>query len=417
MLRLDFDGSSRQLPRAILADGSLVKNEGEVMRITWVTRALPHYRVCVLRELDSIVGGTVTVIYNKDLVRPRDQTDLAMVLGHRAMGTSGEVFIGSEGEFANEGWMVPWRPGMFRLIRDTRPDVLIGDGFFKWTAMTLAYRALRGTPLVVCYEKTLHTERRAQWWRRVYRRACLNWIDAFCCSGSLCSEYLESLGVSASRITTGHMTVDVEALAEEAMRSRDTLRAQTRATLGVKGVVVLYVGRLVRLKNLQSLLEAWKSVDETKGTLVLIGDGAERDQLKEAALAAKLKNVIFAGHRDPEEMPRYYAAADVFAIPTLEDNWSLVVPEAMSCGLPIICSMYNGCWPELVIEGRNGWVIDPLQAGEMSRRLAWCLGNPAALPRMGAESLSIVRGYSPKQAAGGIARACAIAVERRSIHA
>src|ERR1039458_3859678 len=123
--------------------------KGDTIRITWVTRFLSHYRICVFRELDHLVNGTVTVIYTKNVVRPTDQTDLAMVLGDRAMGISGEVCIGTEGEFANEGWTVPWRPGIFRLIRDTKPDVLIGDGFFQWTAMTLAYRALRGTPLEI----------------------------------------------------------------------------------------------------------------------------------------------------------------------------------------------------------------------------------------------------------------------------
>lgn len=57
---------------------------------------------------------------------------------------------------------------------------------------------------------------------------------------------------------------------------------------------------------------------------------------------------------------KYYAIADVFILPTLEDNWSLVVPEAMSCGLPVATSIYNGCAPELVKKDINGIVFDPL---------------------------------------------------------
>ena len=45
-------------------------------------------------------------------------------------------------------------------------------------------------------------------------------------------------------------------------------------------------------------------------------------------------------------------------MPTIEDNWSLVVPEAMACGLPVATSIYNGCYPELVNKNLNGMVFD-----------------------------------------------------------
>lgn len=45
-------------------------------------------------------------------------------------------------------------------------------------------------------------------------------------------------------------------------------------------------------------------------------------------------------------------------MPTIEDNWSLVIPEAMACGLPVATSIYNGCYPELVKKDINGYVFD-----------------------------------------------------------
>ena len=107
----------------------------------------------------------------------------------------------------------------------------------------------------------------------------------------------------------------------------------------------------------------------------------------------------------------YYAAADAFVIPTLEDNWSLVVPEAMACGLPILCSKYNGCWPELVQEGRNGWVFDPLDEQGTTETLSTAVRCQPELATMGAESLAIVSEHSPRRAAQAILSACELALE------
>ena len=79
----------------------------------------------------------------------------------------------------------------------------------------------------------------------------------------------------------------------------------------------------------------------------------------------QLSNVLFTGAIPYEDTALYYSLADIFVMPSLEDKWSLVVPEAMSLGLPILCSIYNGCWPELVREGENGWVFDPQKPEEL----------------------------------------------------
>ena len=47
-------------------------------------------------------------------------------------------------------------------------------------------------------------------------------------------------------------------------------------------------------------------------------------------------------------------------MPTWQDNWSLVVPDAMACGLRVLCSKFNGGWPELAHEDENGYVFSPL---------------------------------------------------------
>ena len=180
--------------------------------------------------------------------------------------------------------------------------------------------------------------------------------------------------------------------------------------------VFLYVGRLIRLKGLQELLQAWSRFRQTegpKGTLLLVGDGPERGPLESMARELQLSNVLFTGAIPYEDTALYYSLADIFVMPSLEDKWSLVVPEAMSCGLPILCSIYNGCWPELVREGENGWVFDPQKPEELARLFSLCLRERERLPPMGLASRGIVKGFSPRIAACAVLDACKIAVTRR----
>ena len=62
----------------------------------------------------------------------------------------------------------------------------------------------------MCYERTTHTERNAQLIRRLYRKAVIKWIDAICCSGKLCGEYVADMGFDKEKITFGHMVADLE---------------------------------------------------------------------------------------------------------------------------------------------------------------------------------------------------------------
>ena len=146
---------------------------------------------------------------------------------------------------------------------------------------------------------------------------------------------------------------------------------------------------------------------------MLIGKGDLEEELKSYCDINSLRNVRFAGAIPHDHLAQYYVASDVFIIPTLEDNWSLVVPEAMACGLPILCSKYNGCWPELVHDGGNGWIFDPLNREDILRVLELSLDHKKDLKRMGEKSKQIVRLFSPEKAAQSILEACRIALSHR----
>ncbi len=393
------------------------------MRVVWVNPCFLHYRVPVYAALNRLLGNQLTVIFSADRTPGPVGEKITATLGDRAVGLRGEYRLNlgaDDTDLANMVLKVPYQSGLLRAVAAARPDVIISEGFFQWTPASFFYKTRYRVPLVITYERTAHTERNAGSLRTFYRRWVAKHTDAIACNGVLSKQYCQhQLRVPESRIVTGAMAADSDMLTRKITQISVNAQLPQLGRRLLTRPVILYVGRLVRRKGLRELLTAWGLYTHRQsnpGTLLLVGDGPERSFLQKRVHDAKLSNVLFAGVVPYEEMVEFFAAADVLVMPTLEDNWSLVVPEAMACGLPILCSSYNGCWPELVHHGRNGWVFDPNNAEQCASLLCVVHRDQKRLPEMGEASRNIVRDFSPAQAAKAVLTACQVAasVKQRS---
>jgi glycosyltransferase involved in cell wall biosynthesis len=390
------------------------------VRITWVNPCFLHYRIPVYAELSRLAGDEFHLVFSATRTPASVQDRIREVLGDRAIALQGERCLrlgsGSEG-FANRGLNIPYQPGLKQAIRRTQPEVVIGEGFFQWTPAALSVAGKCGAATVIAYEKTAHTERRAGRLRTWYRRRLCRLIDAVACNGSLSKQYcVEVLGMSSDRVFTGAMAAETDLLAQQCRKVSQAEVLALSQSLGLSGPVFMFMGRLIRLKGLDELLGAWAQYNclcpEASGSLLLVGEGPRRAHLEAMVASMRLGNVVFAGAVQYDDVAQYYSLADVLVMPTLEDNWSLVVPEAMACGKPIMCSKYNGCWPELVRQGMNGYVFDPLQSLQAAEAMLK-FRDASARAAMGEASKEIVKAYSPARAAAAIWGACQAAREFR----
>lgn len=390
------------------------------MRITWITRSFLDYRIPVFKALDEMCGHQLTVIYYKDIPPQRCQEKLHAILGDRAVAREKELRIGNRPKVdnasrANSSIRIPVSPGLIRQVIKTKPDVMVSDGFMQWTYAPLVVRALKHIPHVMLYERTAHTERTASKSRKLYRKFVSHWIDAIGCNGRLTGDYVKQLlGWDDSRLTYGHMVADVEGMAKMVNEISDDIVQEIRKEYDIKGTMLLFVGQMIPRKGVMELLEAWKdfkSACTVECTLVYIGSGIQEQELKDYAEANHISDFVMTGAVDYEQIAKFYKAADSFIIPTLEDNWSLVVPEAMACGLPVATSIYNGCYPELV-HPENGWTFDPLRKESMINTLHEILANREHLKEMGKQSLRIVSNETAERAAKSIMDAINIAIKR-----
>lgn len=117
---------------------------------------------------------------------------------------------------------------------------------------------------------------------------------------------------------------------------------------------VITVANLVKVKNISFLLNIAKKME--KVNFVIVGDGPEKDELKNQILKKELLNVDLLGHKDSEELVGLYKTSDCFLLTSLAEGTPTSIMEAMACGLPIISSNAGGI-QNLILEHINGFVI------------------------------------------------------------
>lgn len=154
------------------------------------------------------------------------------------------------------------------------------------------------------------------------------------------------------------------------------------------GPVVLYVGRIAREKNVELLLEAWRRLGPQRGParLVLVGKGPLFPRLQEQ----RHEGVVGLGQLEGEALSQAYASADVFAFPSTTETFGNVLLEAMASGLPSVAARAGGVL-DFAAHGRNAWLAEPDDAGNLAEGLALLLADEALRVRLGGEALETAR--------------------------
>ena len=206
-------------------------------------------------------------------------------------------------------------------------------------------------------------------------------------------QIMKHYDVPAERITIIYNGVD---LVRFSPANRNRWRTEVRSELGLpeSSKVVLFVGSGFERKGLATLLGA-VSLLRLKGIRVLVaGKGDTRKYIKLADKYGISGDIIFAGVK--EAIEKYYAASDVFVLPTLYDPFSNATLEAMASGLPAITTKNNGV-AELIENGKEGYVLDDMyDAAELADKLKLCLEKPA---EMGTKAREKSEGFPIEKAA------------------
>jgi glycosyltransferase involved in cell wall biosynthesis len=139
---------------------------------------------------------------------------------------------------------------------------------------------------------------------------------------------------------------------------------------------VVSVGRLVRRKNYPALIQAVKALDRQDVELLIVGDGPEREHLKQLATSLGVgEQVQFRGFVTEEVKFQLLSNSDLFALPSFHEGFGLVYLEAMSCGLPVIAST-DGGQNDFLVDGETGFLIGPDDADGLKAAIKKLLKEP-----------------------------------------
>ena len=216
-----------------------------------------------------------------------------------------------------------------------------------------------------------------------------------CISKMVKADVLRHYDIAPEKLHVIYGSIDTEAFHP---RLRDEHRLALRTQLGIpsNASVAIYVGSGFERKGVTGFLMSAAKVPDLHAIVV----GRDKHMAKYQSFAYSLglmDRVIFTGGIG--DVRPYYAASDVFAMPTLYEPFGLVFGEAMACGLPVVASTQSGA-ADWIEHGVDGFVVDALDTSAIAQSIEAALADPAIGMRAREKVLPYTQAATSAQYAG-----------------
>jgi glycosyltransferase involved in cell wall biosynthesis len=152
---------------------------------------------------------------------------------------------------------------------------------------------------------------------------------------------------------------------------------------------VLYCGSMSLQKGVPYLIQAFQELGLPHSELVLVGD--IEPGIRRFLQWSGTAGIRLTGRLQGEEYVRHFRQSDVFVLPSIQDGFGMVVPEAMACGLPVIATE-NSCGPDVIREGKEGFVIPIRNVEKLKEKITWLYEHSRERAEMGLNALARVKG-------------------------
>jgi glycosyltransferase involved in cell wall biosynthesis len=292
-------------------------------------------------------------------------------------------------------------PGIVIELQKNRYDAIIIHGWNYIThIITFIIAFLLRIPVLLRAESPLNQELLKSKWKIFLKKILLGLlfkrISGFLAIGSENKEFYKFYGVPENKIFLTPYAVDNERF----IRSYERYAQHKQEIMREIGIpegkkVILFCGKLIDKKRPFDLLKAYELVYNDSKALVYIGDGILRNELEHYVKEHNIRDVYFLGFKNQDELPKYYAIADIFVLPsTAGETWGLVVNEAMCFSVPVVVSDMVGCARDLVKHGENGFVYPVGDTNKLSEYLSKLLGDDELRKKMGEYSFEIIQKWN-----------------------
>lgn len=315
----------------------------------------------------TIVTNIPTPYQNSFFGQLAARPDVDLHVVYAGMTEPNRDWVWSADDF-DYSYEMPWRvPLSGRMgIKHTNPGILLSRPV--WTADAVIIGGWSFPTVLAAALMRVATRRAWFYWIENFaydpaasfrshraKRWLLNQASGVLPIDSRCEANVLSAGVRPEAIERFPYVTDSAEIASQtaALRARDPS--------GDSNVLnVLFVGQLTERKGLAFAIDALGQVASEGHAVVLtvIGSGPQEQSLRERAARHPELSVRFEGFAQPDQLPHYYAAADVALVPSLYDGWALVVNEGLAAGLPVVATTAVGA-SDVIEDGVSGYVVEP----------------------------------------------------------
>lgn len=250
------------------------------------------------------------------------------------------------------------------MLLDWKPDIVHSQCEFSTFFLAKKIASELHIPIVHTYhtvyeDYTHYFSPQKAWGRNIVQlmtRKLANAVETLIAPSDKIRKILEGYQVSCpvEVIPSGISLEKYQACKEEDWQEK------IRAQLGIPqdALVLVYVGRMAKEKNIEELLEYQQEAEKYGVILLLVGDGPHLPELKKKAEELKVtEHVIFTGMIAPEEVGHYYQAGDLFVSASISETQGMTYAEALAGGIPLLCRR-DGCLEQVVTDDENGWQYD-----------------------------------------------------------
>jgi glycosyltransferase involved in cell wall biosynthesis len=250
-------------------------------------------------------------------------------------------------------------------LDEYKPDILFTYGYFQ-KLQRRAYRwALKNkVPIAYISDSELRHKRNSakEILKSIYLRNYFSKIDFFLTMGNANEDFYKKYGVPDNKMIRMHYPIDFVTY-QKSYHKKELFRHKIRDEYRINEneIVISVVGKLVKWKNQDHIIEAMKLL-ENKGTyltLFILGSGEMKEQWEQKSNELKKSKVFFPGFVKIDQLPSYYAATDIYVHPASLEPHSVAISEAVMMGCPVIVSDRCGSYgkeDDVQIE-KNGYVF------------------------------------------------------------
>lgn len=332
-------------------------------RVLIIQPALAPYRVDFFNDVAKQIPNTHFFFYRRQMISQPILID--------DYDTTFDYSIGVASKFKK------WRPlirffrvfyALLQTLFKQRPCVIVTNEFSLITIFLALYCRIAGKQHVAWTDDSLDNVKQSSFFRKIRRAFVLNLSNGLVvCNPNVRDHFQRRLACKVESVELLQKESVFGCLLQGAIPRANEYIEQYHL---IEKKVVLFVGRLVEVKNLPSLLSAFANFDDDQTMLVLVGSGELDDELCSVVEKCGISDrVIFTGRQCGEALYAWYLIARLFVLPSVSERFGAVVNEALLAGMPVLCSKYAGA-SCLIKNGINGAVVDPDNIAALSRILS-----------------------------------------------